>query len=227
MKIIAEIIHEIFGHGLFVLLFGGEITGVYISILWPYELSYVNWHLPDTVTSLQLAWIYAGDIVMCLFASFLAQTFLLLKKKIAWLFALTLFWFSFWTLVNPTGYLILGGLSPFGDIYELIRLKALTSFLSLILGLVAFAMGFIALSWILRKILLNLFSYKKASLGVVLFWFIIPLLGIIMCSNPERNLPVGYFPLMFIPMLSSFFVEYFLVLSKQEANKNPYNIAKE
>jgi len=39
MKILSEVVHEVFGHGLFVLLFGGEITGLRISVLWPYELS--------------------------------------------------------------------------------------------------------------------------------------------------------------------------------------------
>lgn len=82
MKKIAEIIHEIFGHGLFVLLFGGEIVNVHISILWPYELSYINWRLPSTVTHLQLVWIYAGGIVICLFVSFLVQTFLFLKRRL-------------------------------------------------------------------------------------------------------------------------------------------------
>jgi len=41
MKIAGEFVHEVFGHGLFVLLFGGRIIQVYLSILWPYELSYI------------------------------------------------------------------------------------------------------------------------------------------------------------------------------------------
>ncbi|MEM3700787.1 MAG: hypothetical protein QXL57_08010 [Candidatus Bathyarchaeia archaeon] len=214
MKIVAEILHEIFGHGLFVLIFGGEIVNVYISVLWPYEPSYINWHLPSTITHLQLVWIYAGGIVICLFASFLVQTFLLLQKKGDWHFALVGFWLAFWTLVNSTGYLIIGGLTPFGDVYELIRLEALSGAISLFAGLIAFIMGFIVLSWILRKSLRHTFPPKKASLGVVLFWLTIPMLGIIMSISPERNLPMVYIPLTFLPTLFSLFVEYFLVLSK-------------
>ena len=41
MKIMGEFVHEFMGHGLFVLLFGGRIIQVYLSILWPYELSYI------------------------------------------------------------------------------------------------------------------------------------------------------------------------------------------
>jgi hypothetical protein len=227
MKIIAEIIHEIFGHGLFVLLFGGEIVNVYISVLWPYELSYINWYLSNTVTHLKLAWIYAGGIIICLFVSFSVQTFLLLKKKSDWRLALVLFWLAFWTLANSTGYLIIGGLTPFGDVYELIELEVLTSIISLVFGLMFFAIGFVSLSWNLRKILRKKFPPHMASLGVVLFWFIVPVLGILMSISPERNLPIAYIPLMCFPIVFSFFIEYFLVLSKKEVDKNPYDVAKE
>jgi len=215
MKIVAEFVHEVCGHGFFVMLFGGEIASVYISLLWPYELSYINWVLPNTVTSAQRAWIYAGGILVCLGASFLTQSFLLAKKKIHWRFAITLFWFAFWTLVNSTGYLLIGGLKPFGDVYELIELSILTSILSLTIGFIMFAMGFIALSWILRRTLIDIFPAKKAGLGVTLFWLIIPALVMVMLANPERGLQWYYLPLTFTPTLLSLLIEQFLVLSKR------------
>lgn len=211
MKVFVEFVHEFFGHGLFILLFGGVITDLHVSVLWPYEFSYISWQLPNTVTSSQLAWIYAGGILICLIVSFLTQTFLLLKRKIAWYFALVGFWLAFWTLVNSTGYLIIGGLTPFGDVYALIGLGVLTSLLSVVIGVTMFFMGFIVLSWILRKTLRNAFSPKKASLGVFLFWFIIPALVAIMLVSPDyqSSLQFSLFPLTFIPALASFLVEYF------------------
>lgn len=225
-KLIVELVHEILGHGLFVLLFGGQITGMYISVLWPYEFSRIDWSFPGTIGSTQLAWIYAGGILVCLCASFLTQIFLILKSKIRWYLALTLFWFAFWAIANSTGYLIIGGLSPFGDVYELIRLGVLTQLLSIFVGLVFFGVGFVALSWILRKTMLEIFSIKNASLGVTSFWFIIPALVTVMLANPERGLQVAYIPLTFIPVLLSFAIEYFWVLSKQKTDKNPDNVAK-
>ena len=227
VKMVAEFVHEICGHGLFVLLFGGTIKNVYISILWPYELSWIDWSLPSGVTSVQMAWIYGGGILVCLFASALTQAFLLLKKRTPLYCTLTLFWFAFWTLVNSTGYLIIGGLTPFGDIYKLIELGVLTGLFSLFIGLIIFFVGFVALSWILRRILIRLFTSQKASLGVSLFWFIIPVLVLVMLANPERGLQPAYIPLTLIPTLLSFVIEYFLVLSKQEADENPNNIAEE
>ena len=222
MKMVAEFVHEICGHGLFVLLFGGEITGVHINVLWPYEFSYISWNL-----TAQIAWVYAGGILMCLCVSFLTQTFLIVKKKTPWYFALTLFWLAFWTLINSTGYLMIGGLTSFGDIKELIALGVLTNFISLLIGFIIFVVGFVTLSWILRKILIELFTPKKASLGVSLFWLIIPVLVLVMLANPERGLQVAYLPLTFIPALLSFVIEYFLVLSKQEANASPDDVAEE
>jgi hypothetical protein len=222
MKMVAEFVHEVCGHGLFVLLFGGEITGVHISVLWPYEFSYISWNL-----TAQMAWVYAGGILMCLCVSFLTQAFLIVKKKMPWYLALTLFWLAFWTLINSTGYLIIGGLTSFGDVKELIALGVLTSLLSLVIGFIIFVVGFIALSWILRKILIELFTPKRASLGVSLFWLIIPVLVLVMLANPERGLQVAYLPLTFIPALLSFAIEYFLVLSKQEANESPDDVTEE
>jgi len=227
MKIVAEFVHEICGHGLFVLLFGGEITGLYISVLWPYKLSYIGWSLPSGVTPVQKAWVYGGGVVASLSVSFLAQIFLLVKKKIRWHFALTLFWLAFWTFVNSTGYFLIGGLKPFGDVDELIKLGALTRLLSFAIGLTIFVLGFVALSWILRKMLMEVFPIKVASLGLVFFWLIIPVLIVVMLANPERELQAAYLPLTFIPASLSFFMEYFSVLSKQEAGTNPDNIAEE
>lgn len=215
MKIAAEIVHEVLGHGLFVLLFGGKIINVYISILWPYDFSWISWDLPEGITSGQMAWVYAGGIIACLCTSFLIQAFLLWKKRFSLFFALPLFWLAFWALVNSTGYLIIGGLASFGDVQDLISLGVLTSFLSLVLGLIVFFMGFIALSWILRRISIEMFSPKKASFGVTVFWLIIPILVAIMLANPERGLRLYYLPLTFIPVLLSLIMEYFLVLSKQ------------
>lgn len=224
-KIAAEFVHEVCGHGFFVLLFGGKVETVYISIFWPYEMSYISWSLPSGVTSAQMAWIYGGGILVCLCASFLIQASLLVKKGIPSHFALTLFWLAFWTSINSAGYLVIGGLTTFGDIHELIRLEVFTNTLSLMIGFIIFIVGFAALSWILREILTEIFPLKKASLGVVLFWLIIPALVLVMLVSPERGLQVAYFPLAFIPVLLSFVTEYFLVLSKQKANANPHDVA--
>lgn len=147
------------------------------------------------------------------------------EKESTVAFCCSFFWFAFWTLVNSTGYLIMGGLGSLGDVNELILLGVLTKPLSLALGLTFFGIGFIGPSWILRKSLLNVFSAERAGLGVTFFWLILPALVMVMLANPERNLQASYIAITFIPAVLSLFIEYFLVLFKQKTNKNPDNIA--
>lgn len=214
MKIVAEFVHEICGHGSFLLLFGGEVTSIYISLLWPHELSYISWSLPSTITSAQRAWIYGGGIFVSLCLSFSTQALLSVEKRITRYYAVALFWLAFWTFISSTGYLIIGGLTPFGDVYELVNLGVLTIWFSLILGLIIFVAGFIALSWGLRGILAEVLSFENASLGVPFFWLILPVLGIAMLANPELSFQVAYLPLTFVPALLSFIIEYFLILPR-------------
>ncbi|MEM3577949.1 MAG: hypothetical protein QXX51_05780 [Candidatus Bathyarchaeia archaeon] len=224
MKILAEFVHEVLGHSLFVVLFGGEITNLYISILWPYEFSYVFWNLPNA-TPMQLSWIFASGIIVCLIVSFLIQPFLILKGRVWFHFEIALFWLAFWTLLNSSGYLLIGGLTPFGDVRELIEMGVLSGISSALFGLVVFAIGFALLSAVLRRILFEVFSVERVKLGVAVFWLIIPFLVAIMTFSPERNLNFAYLPLAFIPALTSFLMERFIFASKNKVDACPDYVA--
>ncbi|MEM3579618.1 MAG: hypothetical protein QXL54_05310, partial [Candidatus Bathyarchaeia archaeon] len=220
MKIMAEFVHEVLGHSLFVVLFGGEITNVYISVLWPYKSSYVFWDLLNA-TPFQLAWIYSSGIVVCLVLSFLIQAFLILKGGLHFHFEIAFFWLSFWTFLSSSGYLFIGGLAPFGDVEALIDLGVLSGTFFILLGLVVFAFGFVLLSVALWRILFEVFSVDKARLGVAVFWLIIPFLVAVMAVSPEGNLDSAYLPLAFVPALASFLMERFVFASKHEVDACP------
>jgi len=226
MKILAEFVHEVLGHSLFVVLFGGEITNLYISVLWPYEYSYVYWNLPNA-TSMQLAWIYASGIIVCMGLSFIIQAFLILRGRVWFHFEIALFWLAFWSLLSSSGYLLIGGLASFGDVKELIELGVLTGMFSVFLGLAAFVIGFVVLSAILKRALVEVFSVEKARLGVAAFWLIIPFLVAIMVVSPERNLNLAYLPLAFVPALISYLMERFIFASKHEVDAYPDDVADE
>jgi len=150
---------------------------------------------------------------------------LLLGKKSVHYAAILLFWLGFWTIVNSTGYLIIGGLSPFGDVYGLIALGVLTSSLSLQIGLIFFLMVF-ALSQILRKRLSEMCSPEKVRWGISFFWLIIPMLVTVMLASPERNLPLVCLVLAFAPVVVSFLFEHCLVLTEHKADEDPNDVAK-
>jgi uncharacterized membrane protein len=146
------------------------------------------------------------------------------KKKVQWWLAIALFWFAFWTLVNATGYLIIGGFTPFGDVLELIRLGVLTGELSLAAGMTAFVLGFVILSLVLGRILSEVFTVRKARYGVAVFWLLIPVLVMVMLANLERGLEAFYLPLTFIPALLAFALEQLLFLPHQKSKEDPNNV---
>jgi hypothetical protein len=62
------------------------------------------------------------------------------------------------------------------------------------------------LSWILRRrLFVEELALKKASLGVILFWLVIPVLRVAMLANRERSFQVAYLRFMLISPLLSFF----------------------
>jgi len=175
-KYLAEAIHELAGHGLFVMLFGGQIKSFYISLLWPYERSYINWSLPTSDQNI-LIWVIGGGILVTIIVAFFIQ-FILLLKRFNVAISLTLFWLSFWCFINATGYLILGGIIQYGDVGELISMGAVTPAISLVLGIGIFIAGFFLISNAMRKILIR-FSIKPIKAGLAIFWLIVPLLFVL------------------------------------------------
>jgi len=129
-----------------------------------------------------------------LIISYSVQVFLL-WKRIRWHFSVPLFWLSFWGYISATGYLIVGGVSPFGDVEELIRLGVLTSSLALMIGTALFIVGFFTLSVILRGTLATLLR-EKARWWTLAFWFIVPVLvGLTMAV-------VGFSTFFWFPLVS-------------------------
>ena len=200
MKIIGEFVHEVMGHGFFVLLFGGKIVRVYISLLWPYELSNIVWNGNFEVW--QMPWIDGGGIFVCLIVSCVLQIPLLLGILRDWRFSSPLFWLSFWTFLNPTGYLIMGGIRPFGDVVALIEEGVLTQGTSIVMGLLIFLVAFFSLSKILRDMLLNVGIIRRIRdlrISLSLFWLLIPLTTAMTLTRLKQ--PLFYLPVSFIPII--------------------------
>ncbi|MFB0499909.1 MAG: hypothetical protein ACETWO_01320 [Candidatus Hadarchaeaceae archaeon] len=202
MKILGEVIHEVLGHGLFIFLFGGTITRVHIALLWPYEPSFI-WSSPPAngFEPSQLAWIAGGGILVSLIISFLLQLFILFRKS-SWPISTSLFWLAFWTFINPVGYLIMGGIRPFGDVANLINRGVLTQEIALAVGLLIFLLSFFSLSSILRGTLIKTRVIKNVKNGIVLFWFIIPFITLVNILGYGQ--PLISFPISFIPVLLAY-----------------------
>jgi hypothetical protein len=190
-KIVGEFVHEVMGHGFFVLLFGGRIVGIHLSLLWPYELSYIRWS--GNFMQWQQTWIAGGGITVCFIVSGLLQALLLFKIVKDWRLSSLLLWLAFWTFLNPSGYLIIGGVIPFGDVASLIEYRVLTQQSSLLIGLITFSASFLSLSKILiiQLTIKNIVkTIKELRLSLALFWATIPTFTAITCLGME--LPMHY-----------------------------------
>ena len=212
MKVVGELIHEVMGHGFFILLFGGQIARVHISLLWPYELSSITPNQPKGgFEAWQLTWIDGGGILVCLIVSCVIQALLLFKIVKNWPLSTLLLWLSFWTFLNPTGYLIIGGIRPFGDVAALIAKDVLTQEISLVIGLLIFIAAFFSISKILMDLLLSLDlirGVKELRVSISLFWLVIPIVTAVYClgtSQPLFHLQV-FTTISFAPVLVAFLI---------------------
>jgi len=212
-KVVGEIVHEVAGHGLFIVLFGGQITSVHISLLWPYELSYIGWS--GSFMHWQHSWIAGGGILVSIIVSGVLQALLLFNVINDWRPSTTLLWLAFWTFLNPTGYLIIGGVKPFGDVASLIAVGVLTQELSLIIGLTIFVVAFLSLSKILiTQLTINKLvgGVKELRLSLALFWAIIPVITTVTCLG--MRLQILYFQvftvLSLVPLPVAMLVPNFL-----------------
>jgi len=201
-KILGEVVHEVLGHGIFVLAFGGAITGIKISLLWPYELSHIGFAFPSSgFLPWQKVLVDMGGILMCLIVSFILQVILLLSfsKRANWVASAALLWLAFWTFINPAGYLVVGGIKPFGDVANLVSDGVMTMGIALILGLLIFLINLFTLSIILKNVLRKAGVNKEARWSIVLFWHIVPLLtlvGVIGQGQPLLIALLGFIPVL-------------------------------
>ncbi len=168
MKITSEFIHEM-GHATFVLLLGGTVKGMSISVEWPFTTSYTMWELQDP-SSLQIGLISIGGILFDLLTTFSGQALLISRKKMNQFSAIALFWLSFWPYLSSVVYLMIGAFYPFGDILDLTNEIAVPR---LWIGLVGFALlisNTYSLSIILREIFSRVLQTANASDMVSYFW---------------------------------------------------------
>jgi len=223
-KILGELVHEVLGHGLFVLTFGGRITGINISLLWPYKLSGIGFVPPSTgFQPWQEVLVDGGGILICLIASFILQLILLLSlsKRANWVVSSTLFWLAFWTFINPAGYLVVGGIKPFGDVASLISAGVMTKQLAFILGLLIFLVSLFSLSIILMNVLRKAGVNQDARWSIVLFWLIVPLLTFFSVVGLGQPLLIAL--LGFIPPLAACagLLLHNTILSRRTKRKTP------
>jgi LEA14-like dessication related protein len=171
MKVVSEFIHEM-GHASFVLIFGGRVTGMSISVEWPFTLSHTRWELQNP-TDIQIALISVAGIVFDVITSLAGQTILRTRKEIRPFLAIAMFWLSFWPYLSSVVYLVIGAFYPFGDVLDLIGAVPLPQILIGTIGVILLISYTYSLSLILKDILSSALGLGNASEMVSYFWAIL------------------------------------------------------
>lgn len=107
---LAVAIHEVLGHGVVTIIFGGEFYAVYISP----GSGFISFYLPDSITNIQVGIIYMAGIAVQIVVGLIVFLFIFPKIKNFMLGLFTLM-FSVAMLVHPSLYLFLGYFYQNGD----------------------------------------------------------------------------------------------------------------
>jgi hypothetical protein len=167
---IGEAVHEVLGHCLFTYLLGGRVLELQISPLAPYIPSRLLWEAEGMSLTHQ-ALIASSGITVSLLLSF-ALLLASGRMRLGWRFRVLLFWFSFWTFINPVSYMLVGLFLPFGDIQLLMELGAASNLNISLLGLALTPLGVHLLSERLRGIFSEVFTTPEPY--TMLFWLFFP-----------------------------------------------------
>ena len=128
---IAVAIHEVLGHGVATILFGGEFYAVYISP----GSGFISFYLPDSITTVQIATIYMAGIAVQIIIGLVVLLFVFPRIKNFMLGLFTLM-FSVAMLVHPSIYLFLGYFYQSGDTKYAAALLGIQPDIFLVAGLI-------------------------------------------------------------------------------------------
>ena len=221
MKFVSEWTHEYLGHCCIGSLVGGIINSYYVSWIWPLEFGYASVSFFGSVEPLPRILMYSGGIVTCLTAAFISQGIIAIigrKYKTSLNLVIIpihfLFWYGYWAFMNSVGYLLVGGLINFGDIYYISAISGIPNIFFLIPGFIAFFLLFYLISNNFYKMFKDLIKLD-AKWMLVLFWLLIPIVFVFFTLNPDismnNSLMIISFPLMFIPSIISLLLSKYIV----------------
>ena len=204
-RILSEIIHEVVGHGLTTVVFGGRIEGLHISLISPLDTSHIT--LDQTnLTYEQYLIAVSGGMVVDLTLSFILQI-ILLFRRIEWKISIPMVWLAYWCYSNDTGIIIGNALTGMeGDMTALIEAGIISAPIALSLGIILYFLGFFFISTIIRRMLLN-YSVEKPKIRfyLLIFWMIVPfnIILYILKTGLISSIVIGL-----IPVLASYILEF-------------------
>ena len=161
-------IHEVLGHGLATIAFGGDFYALYLSP----GSGYISFHLPDSVSAHEAAFIYMAGITVQIAVglAIMLLVFPKIKNLLAGLFTLML---SVALLVHPSLYLFLGYFYQNGDTKYAAALLGIQPDLFVVAGLIMTGIFTLMISAAALNFIgsfLNVGDEKTRNKILLIFW---------------------------------------------------------
>ncbi|MHA1129694.1 MAG: hypothetical protein ACTSQI_14430 [Candidatus Helarchaeota archaeon] len=205
LKYASEWTHEFLGHCGFGWLAGGTPQSWYVSWIWPLEFGYASVTFPIGTGSIPKAIMIIGGISACLIAAFTSHLLLFRigRKKVLPKEEITttqllifhgLYWYGFWAFINSIGYLILGGLTDFGDIHLFKIYTGIPSWIIITIGFLAFFILYYLISFNCAVLFRPLLPHTSTKRILIVFWLSIPLIFVLIFLNPDLTVSAWMVP---------------------------------
>lgn len=194
-------IHELLGHGLWAWIFGADRVWFHVSWL---GFGWCRWQgLSESYIARVMA--MAGGLINTFIIGTAILTFLfLVRKKGGFYLRFFLFWLGFWTTVTQASYLLLGGLTGYGDPGSLHSLTGIPLSFFVLLGFGLFLLVYLAVSVLFLSEVTSLFPEYRQRTLLFEFWLTVPILVICFMVSPEHRITLEmFFSLLVVSMIPS------------------------
>lgn len=203
-RILSCAIHEVMGHGLWALAMGAHVIHANVTYL---GFGWCSWEPPLIGIKGLLA--IAGGIISSFSAGAAILSFLYYLPRLGGFYSrLVLFLLGFWITITQSSYLIVGGLTGYGDIGSISHSLGIVPLYFAALGVPVFVLVFFVVSVLFFRELGRMFPSTDQKKLLSTFWLTIPILVVTFALSEEFSFPLTEFALFMalsiIPSIMAF-----------------------
>ena len=219
-RILSCAVHEVLGHGLWALAMGAQSISVNVTFL---GFGWCSWEPP--LAGIQGLLATSGGIISTFAAGAVILAFLYYMPATGKFYSrLILFWIAYWTTITQASYLIVGGITGFGDIGYVSRSLGIDYLYFAVIGVPLFILVYSIVSVLFFGETGVMFESVDQRKLLSAFWLTVPVLVVTFSVSQEFLLPVLEFALMlaisFIPSIMAFpMYVFFRRISRQLRKK--------
>lgn len=194
-RVLACALHELLGHGLWAWMFGAYHVQVYVSWLG------FGWCRAQGMSATYLARVLfsAGGLLNTFIIGAVILAFLYrVPNRGGFYLRFSLFWLGFWTAINQASYLLLGGLTGYGDPGALSALTGVPLGFFAALGLGLFVAVYVVASVLGLSEVTRLFPTYRAQMLLFAFWLSIPIQVVLFAVSPQHDVSADTFFLLLL-----------------------------